>query len=311
MKRVLTILALLTLTACDRSGAARGVQGGHDDRLYQSAMDDYRAGRIGAAIEGLQKSVRRNPLNMSARFQLACLLQDSKGDFLDAFCGYREYLLQAPDSDKAKIAQSRMEACERELARMLAEKHGLSNVAALKKERDDLEKRLQESDARLVAANKDIEELRKRSAALVAEKERLIAAVKDEGESMKSPAVDVKSLLEEPDEVDDRIKTSQDVAALRAEESDDLSTGSALLPAQTPTTETRPVGATVAEAEAPEEKGASARPSTYVVQEGDTLYRIAARFYGRIGEWKRIRDANKAQISTDGRIRAGATIVLP
>ena len=52
-------------------------------------------------------------------------------------------------------------------------------------------------------------------------------------------------------------------------------------------------------------------PSTYVVQEGDTLYRIAVRFYGRLSAWKKIRDANKAVISNDGRVRAGDTITLP
>ena len=53
------------------------------------------------------------------------------------------------------------------------------------------------------------------------------------------------------------------------------------------------------------------RPKTYVVQEGDTLYGVAKRFYGTITVWKRIRDANKALISTDNRLRAGDTIVLP
>ena len=55
----------------------------------------------------------------------------------------------------------------------------------------------------------------------------------------------------------------------------------------------------------------SFRPKTYVVQEGDSLYRIARRFYGRDSAWKKIRDANKATISTDGRVNAGQTIILP
>ena len=47
------------------------------------------------------------------------------------------------------------------------------------------------------------------------------------------------------------------------------------------------------------------------VQEGDTLYKIAVRFYGSIKAWRMIRDANKAVISTDGRVQAGDTIRLP
>jgi len=53
------------------------------------------------------------------------------------------------------------------------------------------------------------------------------------------------------------------------------------------------------------------RPATYVVEEGDTLYKLALRFYGRRSAWQKIRDANKATVTTDGRIQAGQTLVLP
>ena len=54
-----------------------------------------------------------------------------------------------------------------------------------------------------------------------------------------------------------------------------------------------------------------ARPETYTVQEGDTLYRISTRFYGSSAKWRAIRELNKATISTDGRLRAGQVIRLP
>jgi len=47
------------------------------------------------------------------------------------------------------------------------------------------------------------------------------------------------------------------------------------------------------------------------VQDGDTLYKIAMRFYGTSSAWKKIRDANKAVISTDGRVNTGLEIKLP
>ena len=52
-------------------------------------------------------------------------------------------------------------------------------------------------------------------------------------------------------------------------------------------------------------------PKTYVVEDGDTLYGVSKRFYGSIRPWKAIRDANKALISSDNRLKAGDTIVLP
>ena len=50
---------------------------------------------------------------------------------------------------------------------------------------------------------------------------------------------------------------------------------------------------------------------TYVVQPGDTLFRVAEKFYGDATQWKRIREANRTRIDPDGRIRAGQIIVVP
>ncbi len=56
---------------------------------------------------------------------------------------------------------------------------------------------------------------------------------------------------------------------------------------------------------------ASANQRTYVVQPGDTLFRVAEKFYGDSTKWKRIRDANRGNIDPDGRIRAGQIITIP
>lgn len=50
---------------------------------------------------------------------------------------------------------------------------------------------------------------------------------------------------------------------------------------------------------------------TYVVQPGDSLFRVAEKFYGDSTQWKKIRDANRTRIDPDGRIRAGQIIVVP
>lgn len=50
---------------------------------------------------------------------------------------------------------------------------------------------------------------------------------------------------------------------------------------------------------------------TYVVQPGDTLFRVSEKFYGDSMQWKKIRDANRARIDPDGRIRAGQIITVP
>ena len=98
------------------------------------------------------------------------------------------------------------------------------------------------------------------------------------------------------------------MAALKREESVESALGTPLLTQRT-------AEQTAELNKAAEEKSAkpkeAARPETYEVQEGDTLYKISMRFYGTIRAWRKIRDANKALISTDGRVQAGDTIRLP
>ena len=54
-----------------------------------------------------------------------------------------------------------------------------------------------------------------------------------------------------------------------------------------------------------------ARPETYTVQEGDTLFKIAKRFYGSSHKYRDIQAANRAIIPADGRVRVGQVLKLP
>ena len=335
MKRLMALMALTILTACDYVERA-DLRKERADGLYRAAMDDYRAGRLDAAQKGFEKAIRRDPANASARFQLACLQQEAKRDYANAYFGYREFLLQQPESDKAQVTRDRMALCEKELAKELATKHGLMDQGGFLTELENVRRELKSEQSRMQAANKELETLRHRVTALTSERDRLLAVVKgvggadaEESRVAKPTVREAKDLLEEEDEPTDRIKLSADVAALKSEESaestdriklssdvaalkseeaDEMSAGSSILPAQTP----EDVARREKRSEAKDVKPAApARPETYVVQEGDTLYGIAKRFYGRLSAWKTIRDANKAQISADNRLRAGETIKLP
>lgn len=295
LKKLMTLTALTaTLSACDfvQRAEQRAEQG---DSLYKAAMDDYRAGRLDAALRGFEKAAEKSPANASARFQLACLLQDSRRDFVGAYCAYREYLLQQPSSDKAKLAKDRLAACEREMAKELAEKHGLTKAGVLLEETEALRKGLKEAEAKSAAAEAALADSKKRIDELEKEKSRLLAMVKGVGEDggtvARGPSVkEARELLDEDDE------ESPAAAPM-------------LLPARDPTVQ--------AEAKADEKKekkekpAALAHPDEYEVQDGDTLYGIAKRFYGNISAWRKIRDANKALVSTDGRLRTGDVIKLP
>lgn len=50
---------------------------------------------------------------------------------------------------------------------------------------------------------------------------------------------------------------------------------------------------------------------TYKIQSGDTLSKIAHKFYGKSSKWNVILDANKDKISDAGKLKVGTTINIP
>ena len=306
--------SLLTLTACDPT-ERREAERERESRAYQAATADYKAGRIDAAARGFAEAVREDPANAEARFQLACLLHDSANDPAGAFCAYREYLLQRPSGDKAALASRRLEMCERELAAKLAAKHklvvGADGAESLAKLRDEV-KAAKSTVAKL---RRELDDAARRIAAMTEEKARLVAALKGESDGEKTaaslrPSVkEIQDLLNE-DEGDGKPALSDEVASLRREESVETALGAQLL-APRSAEDTAALKKAAAEREKAAKPQGPTRPETYEVQEGDTLYKISMRFYGTIRAWRKIRDANKALISTDGRVQAGDTIRLP
>ena len=332
MRKLTALMALTILTACDYAERAE-FRAERADKLYQAAMNDYRAGRLDAAVDGFEKAVAKNPANASARFQLACVLQDAKHDYLNAFCGYREYVLQHPESDKAKLARDRMAICEKEVAKTLAVKYGLSGSEKLLQELEKVRRELKAAETRAAATEKDLGLARGRIEALGAERTRLLAIVKGEGAApdtvvtaapSRKEAKDLleetdgtaaapsrkeaKDLLDESDEDSDRSQMTGELAALKNEEKGEVESGASLLPAHTAEDVAK---RDAARAKKPAAPSAPSHPDTYVVQEGDTLYRIAKKFYGRLSAWKAIRDANRAILPADNRLRAGDTLKLP
>ena len=354
--RLVAIAALSTFTACDFL---------HDptfdteraDADYRTAMDDYQAGRLGPALKGFTKVCAANPSNASARFQLACLLQDGEKDYLGAFCAYREYLLQQPKSEKAKLAKDRLAVCEREVAKLLASKYDLNAIEKEAQVAEGLRKALEESKGQVAKQQKSLADSTRRIAALEAETARLKNLLRVEGEApLVDPAnlsgakavvaaeddapvaadalAEAKRLLAE-DETNDAPVNVDEAKALLADdpepppmiaqkkledENQNLTRVSDILSElekQVGPLEKQAAAAAKREADekAREQKSVKyeKHPADgyYVVQEGDTLYKLAIRFYGRRDAWKTIREANKAIVSTDGRIRTGQRLKLP
>ena len=319
-KTAMTLMILTGLTACD-SRTAADFKGERSERLYQTAMDEFAAGRIDPAVAAFEKAVKANPANASARFQLACLLQDAKHDHLGAICGFRDYLLLAPESDKASMARDRMAICERLLADDLAKKLDLAGNAEIAAESGRVRKDYEKAEAECERLGGELAAAKESVAKLERENDRMRKLVSSlEGGDAAEPSAPVgvvteKDLLDDDDAaaLADPFIEAKALADAAADEDAATAGGASILPRQ-PADAKEKKQAKADEKKAAEEAKAAetaARPETYVVQDGDTLYKIANRFYGRTSAWKEIREANKEKISTDGRVRSGQTIKLP
>ena len=115
---ICAVLCALAIAGCDR-GELPLTEAEARERTssaYAAAMDDLQAGRIDHAVEGFRKVIRDEPRSVSAHFQLATLLQDSKQDYIGAIAHYREYRALRPGADKASLAKDREALCERLIA---------------------------------------------------------------------------------------------------------------------------------------------------------------------------------------------------
>jgi len=321
------LAATLLFAGCSRERMAN-YKRERSESHYQNAMADYSAGRLDDAKKGFIAAVKANPANASARFQLACLLQQEGKDYIGAICAFREYEALEPNSDKASLAKKREAMCLEELTKAL-KGGGESESAALDKAR----KALDESRREVGAAKERADKAESRAKTLQEENARLrkmIALVGNEPESTVQNEKDIHAMVSSLDAADarsgekgdDRVTLPAEVLRLAEEEEAQrlapIVDGKDVAVASEDgkgNAKKKTLVESLRGAEKndkPEEsKPKIERPETYVVQEGDTLYRIAVRFYGKMSAWSEIRDANKAIISTDGRVRAGQKIVLP
>ena len=319
-------LAAVALAGCDRINGNGRFSRERADRAYREAMADFTAGRLDAAVEGFGKVVAADPGNASARFQLACLLQDRKGDALGALCNFREYLMLAPGSDKDKLAHERYAICERLLAAELAKKMNLGDSAAasaeivrlgaLVTERD---RRVAELEGQLATARDAVAKAETANARL----RKLVKSLDDDEADVAAPSVAAiaRTVAAETDETEtSAVEASLDEAAKEFAAGDETET-TPFKPDEKSAADDGENGAKPFSSDKglggfgvrPKKKDAAReeRPEYYVVQEGDTLYKIANRFYGRTSAWSEIRNANKATVTTDGRVKVGQKLRLP
>lgn len=341
--KLLILSALALFAGCDYVEQAK-YDKERADRDYRTAMADYQAGRLSQAVKGLTKVCAADPTNSSARFQLACLLQDAEKDYAGAYCSYHEYLQLVPGSEKAKLASDRLLASEAGLAKELAKKYGLDKADQAEETIKVLRVQLSELNTTLEATRKELNERTKRVAFLEEEAVRLKAAFREDPDADDTPTFSSKDVRDEGMAIlnehrDDAQPTNlgiDEAKRLLAEDDTDdspvsLDEAKELLDeiveeppmiVQAPDAKEKRDAAQKAADEAKAEREkliAASQPKLepipeggiYIVKEGDTLYKIANRFYGKTAAWRTIREVNKASVSTDGRVKIGQKLLLP
>lgn len=315
-------------------------------RLYTNAMDDLQAGRLDAAIKGFEHVVLQEPKSYSAHFQLAVLLQDVRKDYVGAIVHYRYYLKLRPKSDKATVAQDRVKVCDTLLSAEMVRRAGGSAANKLAADNEKLVAANDELAKRAKKLEEDLAKAKRRIAGLeteVATKSRLVAKLAEgqEGGAVKSAAVKEAlaalgeeraaaerrrlrptdaELLDTDDEPARPLSASAEFAKVKGELAK-LDAEPAPKPPASSAAST-PGGQAAAKpgGRLPVMDGLigghhrsqrPARPETYTVQEGDTLFKISQRFYGSAKMWRSIQEANRAIVPADGRLRAGQVIKLP
>lgn len=322
-------VALTAFFGCRQAEMSVSDRADRASRHYAAAMAELQAGRIDSAIKGFQDVVHAEPGNGNAHFQLAALLEDVKKDYLGAMIHYRLYCLIRPESDKAAVALDRIKGCETRYAVDAMTKAGVESkisaeLEALRAEHRECGKKLAKVSDELAMANRKIASLEKtvEMKAKMLEKAKGIA---DESGVAASPKKSLRptdaQLLDDDDDGGRRISSSE-IKSLRAMLDEDERTAKppsvSSAPSQDDSKEQQPKAATawntvdnpfMKKDDRKEQKRTI--PETYTVEEGDTLMRISAKFYGTNRKWRDIREANKTIISPDGRVRVGQVIKLP
>lgn len=328
------VAVIAALTGCDGSS---GYQYRHErsDKNYQRGMQEYRAGRIDEAIKHLSEAIKSAPGNASARFQLAVILQESKKDYLGALCNFSEYVRIAEDSDKARIALDRKVICEKLLLGNLAADNGIGIDKKTIDELQTVRKKLLTAEKRLADMTASSEKDAKRIKTLERENAQFSKMLKRLGDAEEEAAPLRPKIVVSNPQLDSDDDTAQSEAKVNAVNNHDVTenekpltlnpeakalfemeeaegSNSSILPPASPAKEIVKVKA---EPSTPsgfyKTPGLVVKPQYYTVEHGDTLMRIAKKFYGDKTAWKKIREANKTVVPMSGSVKVGDRLRLP
>jgi nucleoid-associated protein YgaU len=315
-------LLVLVISGCSRSSIATEESKERNSSLYRRARSAEQSGEVKEAIRLYRTLLVEEPRAYSVHFQLAALLQDSEEDYISALYHYKQYLALRPETEKANLVQDRIRVTEQLLAPQLLRKLGTSaqalSQAHLLKENDRLKEQLTKLEGEKSVLSEEKDRAEKTAMASQAELERLrellnkMRAVDRAEKSAESAATIAER---ERAAATNKTRDGKSLRELRLEAEKEAA--DAANKTGTGTTDDvmnkvkQKLGDAPAEPETGTHKKPRPEPKSYTVQAGDSLFKISEKFYGDSTQWKKIREANRATINPDGRLRIGQTLVIP
>jgi nucleoid-associated protein YgaU len=127
------------------------------------------------------------------------------------------------------------------------------------------------------------------------------------GERLDGPVAPASRLAGRPTLVRGESQPAAAAAPAVAEVAPSAPVSAPISKIETPPAEAPKVEAPTAKAE----PVAKAGPTTHVVGSGDTLYKLAKRYYGDSSKWERIRDANASALKKGIDLKLGQELVIP
>ncbi|MBM4163926.1 MAG: LysM peptidoglycan-binding domain-containing protein [Lentisphaerae bacterium] len=342
--RAAVAVALLLSAGCARSVGDADAR----DRAtpaFDRAIRTEHSGKLDEAITQYEQVLLDHPRMVSAHLHLALLLHDHRQDYYGAVYHYRQYLKLRQGGEKDELVQGRIRLAEQLLAAQLLRRVGdLAGIAQsrLTEQVDTLSRRVTALEGEKTGLIDEKEKLTQSLQTSEREAQRLrhllksmqipdqptaatetrpgaqITATRDE-QAVREPAASAapsvsRSAITAAREEAARLMSGtpppkNPVAPVRTTEP--VPPQPAAVPPPVPP---KPVAVAVPEVPKPvAEPAVKRKPEfrTYVVQPGDTLFRIAERHYGDGSKWTTVRDSNKSRISSDGRVRVGQILLIP
>jgi nucleoid-associated protein YgaU len=329
---ILLATSLVLLSGCDRpTSVATQDARDREHPLIRRALEREQVGDIDGAIQAYEDVLLESPKLVSAHFHLALLQQDYRKDYMGAIYHYRQYERLRPDSEKKALLRDRTSLCQQ---RLVAQLLNTDDVTISRKqlelvgEIDKLNKRLSVVEGEKAALMEQKDGLDRHLTEQKYENDRLRRLLDRVTPSAANEETRPRSALPRLDPATATLLATPHPAppppvARPAPEPETvteppapprpITPPPAIVPpppakTEAPTAAGEPL---VTDAPTPTPPASTAATRTYVVQPGDSVYRIAERVYGEPDQWKKIRDANKDRLGPGNQLRAGQVLVIP